>query len=585
MNLPDYDLDNIDSDTLATVEAMFAAALRERHPEYKILPGTALYSLLVRPLAAGHAATFKVIADYVKGRSLRAVQSTYEQGETVPDEIIEGIASNFGTELLSGNRAVGAIEVHVSRDINMSFSASTISFTSPNSQLTFVPSKQVFVGATTSSASIDDEGAVATKLVRSDTMTGTEYVFTLDVVATTDGCVDTIPAGSTISVAGTVPNLLRASAASDFHDGADDETVSELLSRLLAGTAPAFPSNQPSFDKILSDNGVTYVDCRACGASSGVMLRDNILVSGVWEHTSGLIDLYVRTATVVPIKTVEIVFTSNIAAHDASSPLVIDFDGAAENFKRFVQIAGFYEVTGCTNTGFTVEDVSYGVLDTDDEDSGRITAPPGEVTPVYGGQFPESETAFSAYRTCSVSLSNPAITASDTEPYTVKLQFAVPASTMNIQKLFSNEALAPAAGDIMVKAPVPVFVTAAVNIEYTAGVDIGSDEFIANLDSNICKAVNSIALGARTLSAAIVLPAINMALGNKGYVVDYPSFMGRIVTPSGDVRILPRDISLSIPSDLAMNRNNTAFFMTPGTFNAAGKYSPVNSYNFVEAGL
>ncbi len=140
--------------------------------------------------------------------------------------------------------------------------------------------------------------------------------------------------------------------------------------------------------------------------------------------------------------------------------------------------------------------------------------------------------------------------------------------------------MAPAAGDIMVRAPVPIIVTAAINIAYKPGADVVSDAFIASLDTYICDAVNKVKLGTKVLSAAVVMPAVVSVLGDSGYVTEYPTFMGRLISPYGGNIILPKDIALRVPDTDVINQFNTSFFMPYGDYDTNGHYCPNNVYNF-----
>jgi hypothetical protein len=221
---------------------------------------------------------------------------------------------------------------------------------------------------------------------------------------------------------------------------------------------------------------------------------------------------------------------------------------------------GFYEVRkvlfpgeAASDPGFLVSLDQRGVDMTGSGWHPDIPIPPGGGVPVEG--------VYSAYQTGTFQFQDTVTDASSLTPgVSTKAYAAVVTAMPNIgtaQVFWNSSAHRPRMGDILVKAPIPCFVSVA----FSAHVPVGTTVDTGALVAAVSTAINKTGFPG-SLSASLIGQAVHNANPAITYISNF-ALSGRLRFPDGTINLLVSDVLLTIPSVPAkMTTGNTVAFLT-----------------------
>lgn len=187
--------------------------------------------------------------------------------------IVDAIASKFFVYRIKGSKVSGPVQLTMAERVNVSIPTGTL-FTTPKGK-SFQVTRDYFYAA----AQLSDNGAggfTVPNITVQAVQAGTDYKISKGEI-------------STINIA--PPALLSVTNPQDFTGGADEETNSQLLARLIDGYSTRGMDSQPGIQYKLLTNQASLVEKVAViGAGDPEMVRDRIFSvteAGAMPYVSG----------------------------------------------------------------------------------------------------------------------------------------------------------------------------------------------------------------------------------------------------------------------------------------------------------
>lgn len=506
------------------------------HPELDTALG-GLTNLLLLPSAEHAAANQLDITRYINSSSLKALQANPELAD---DEIVDVLLSNSGLVRRSGTFSYGTLVVVVSKRLPLTIQAGS-KFTAGG--YTFVTENTYSVK--TSSANIDsatDQVLVA----RSDG----NYRFSIPVIAEVAGSGTALKRGTIAESVSVIANLVTIYVETDFTSGEDAETNTELAARQAEGLAAKTPGNRVECAAFLRDSVYSsYAALSVIGAGDSEMLRD--------KHTifpgsfGGRTDWYVRTSN--NLQSTKLIKTCVLVEKTSDGygiwQCVLDRDDAP----------AFYDIVAIQLPTATDLAGSYTILE--DIRDNDLTAIEGELKPDIADSL---ESAFTRYQTAVIRFK-------DTDTLTASLSELTSTATYvihvrgfgdiaGIQSLLSSRHYRGLFGDILVKAPVPCFVSLGFTLFGAADAE---QPDVTALKSALVRYINSTQFTGRLFASDLTKVVYDNV--PSGISVSNIDMIGRLLAPDGTHQVLHSAAVLEIPfrPAIMVSSRTTAFICTP----------------------
>jgi hypothetical protein len=488
---------------------------------------------------------------YLSARSLQQI----EADPTLADDgVTDDVLSNFRVTRQAGDQATGEVTIVVSSDLTVTISSGAL-FEADGQQFA---ADSVFT-AKSEAAQINTD----TDRLLQEQADG-NFFFTINVTAVDIG-VDSILAKDTALVPlAPPPNFVRAFATNDFVDGKDVETNTQLIQRLQEGIACKAPSNRTNMKAMLrelSDEAyVGVLHSSLTGFGDEEQLRDQ---HTIWPGSlGGRVDWWIRTqerllrvsltkeATLIQIGTRAEIFADCAATDPGGSDIV----GVWQFSLGRDEAPGFYEVRSVKPTG---SDNLVGTFEILEDVRGLdLTG---------GGFVPDIETveegAYSRYQTTAIKFVD------DSKDYTSLVvgaldnyaaEVAMMPSIGAIQDDLNDRDIRSYGADVLVKAPVPVFMGLSFTI---AKQNNQPDPDTDAIKSALVQEVNNISFIGR-LYASQLHDIIHGFLGNTTSVGRIDMF-GRLRYPDG-TKAFVRDfeaIKIDGPADRMVSAKTAQFYL------------------------
>ena len=495
-----------------------AAMVQASHEELDVSFG-GLTNLLLLPSAEHAAANQTDVARYVASGSLKAIS---DNPELADEEIVDAVLSNSGLTRRTGAAAHGNVVIVTSKRAAVTvpsgavFSGGGFNFTTERAY-----------SAKTSSANID---AATDQLLtlRSDG----NYGFTVPVVATDLGVAPTLRRGAVLETEAAIANLVTVYAESDFTGGEDAETNAELIARQAEGLAARTPGNRIGCAAFLRDSVyANFTALSIIGAGDAEMLRDRhtIFPGGFGGRT----DWYVRTAADAPV--ISLVKSCVLIEKTPDGKGIWQFNLDRDD------LPGFYDVAAVRPSGDESFIGSYEITaDLRDHD---LTAIEGELLPDIDAAV---EAVFSRFQTAVVRFKDSDTVTTDLTIMSSVRDYAVLVRGLpnlaGVQSLLASRANRGLFGDILVKAPIPCFVSLGFTL---LGPPDAEQPDLAALKLALVAKINNMQFTGR-LFASDLTKVIFEHLPD-GVSVGAVDMLGRILKPNGDQKFLRDTEVLEIP--------------------------------------
>jgi len=262
------------------------AAIGEDNPDLDVSRRGSVYDILAYYHAVLNAQLLTNVNDYLDARSL-LVLSQSTNPDLADPALVDDVVSNFGVTRQPGAAAAGSVAIVVSSSSTLTLPAGA-QFQAGG--LTFI-TDQVYT-AKVDPTQIHGPGD---RLLTPLAAPGGQWRFTVNVVATAVGAAGNLPASTVLTPVVPPANFVRSYAAGSFGGGVDTETNTQLLNRLAEGVACKAPSNRVNFAALLRNTPAfsAFVAQSVVGAGDVEQLRDKHSILPL--SLGGKVDWYVRT--------------------------------------------------------------------------------------------------------------------------------------------------------------------------------------------------------------------------------------------------------------------------------------------------
>ena len=358
------------------------------------------------------------------------------------DSQVDAVLSNFRIERKPGQAATGRVVIVLSALVPSNIPAATRFSAQGRDFVTEV----AFAGRTSQASVATDQD----RLIR-PVGDGT-YAYVIDVVAAEAGSAGMLRRGTRMEPQTLIPNMLFAYSESDFTGGLNAETNAELVARLqqgLAGrdvsnrdTIAALVRNTEAFERVLALATVGYGD------------PEQRRYHGLFPvATGGRVDVYARTQELP--QTIRLEKTAVLVDQVAGGgvwQVPVGRDDAP----------GYYDFPRIVRSGADETTAGYEVT----EDARTVDLTPFGTDDFLPDVVGPEEGAYSRYQAGTVRFldpgTDPALAVGSTAAYVVFAR-AVP-QIADLQDFLSGRGVRPAAGDVLVRAPVPCDVRLSVTV-------------------------------------------------------------------------------------------------------------------------
>lgn len=528
------DLTMLNQADVDLVESRLVQLLKELDPTVDLSTGV-VRRLVVHLKAVLDTAAEKNIRTLEQSGSLKAII----QNPDIADEAtVDRVLSNYRIVRSPGARATGSITVVIDQFVP-----------------TVIPEGSIF--------SINNIRFVATASygVRTDPSLVTtpqdvllvpvgvnQWGFTIPLTASDVGAAGNVPFGSTVVPAETIPNFVKAYAATDFTGGRDPETNQQLLDKLKTGlavrawtnriSAQAMITNQPAFAGVGAFSIIGFGDAE--------MLRD---AHSIWPgHLGGRSDLYCRTAPLY--QTMAVTLPASLVAK--AGPLGTWQIGIGRD-----DIPAYYLIDKVLLPDQNLTDPGFPLIsEIRTIDLTGYTDFQVDITDLIEGVYTRYQAAVVQFQDTVTDVS--ALPLATTRDYVVVARVMPLIAPM--QDFVNGRDVRPPMGDVLVKAPIPCFCTASFTLNVATGNVVDTDK----VRNDVATAVNALGFTGQ-LASSFIDQTLHQTV--HGLVtVSAMSLAGTIRRPDGTSVVLgPSSVSLVVPNSPAfMTTGRTVvFFLKP----------------------
>jgi hypothetical protein len=518
-------INDLSADLVQQNEAFLVQFLQDQYPSLDLTEGRVLRNLLIRPAAIFHTLNDTNIDQLRQSMSLQAIEAN---PTIATEETVDAVLSNYRVARDPGAPAAGQLVI-VIRDLIATTINAGMVFISEGLQFTNLGP---FVGVTTQGVIIDDTNRLITK------RTDGYYSFVIDVVASDVGPQYELRRNTRLTTTGTISNLIDIYALDDFTGGRSKESNQDLIDRFKLGIAPPVFSGRTQIETLMRQTVVGLGAVSIIGFGDTEMQRDRHNLFAI--STGGKADIYAQTAA----NPAEIILNKQAVLVDAENgiwQISIGRDDAP----------GFYKVIAILPPNSSLADSSYQIvsevrgLDLTPEDS--------YFTPEI---FNLTEGAYSRYQTSVIRFVDTTPIGPDTSssssssgPISILRSYSVRLLAMpyirDLQNLANGRAARNPQADYLVRAPIPVFCTVDMTINYMFDSDTPD---VSEVKQALATRVSSLGFDMGQLPASVVFDAVQGVIAPRGTMTISPlDMMGIMRKPTGELIQLRSSNALIVP--------------------------------------
>lgn len=532
-------LDQLDAQLVADLQAEFVQLVNERHPEVDLSLG--VFNDLIAHFSGGISGAINQykINQYLKARSLEDINNDPALAD---DALVDLVLSNYLIERKTGAPATGEITIVVAADSPIVLSNQAL-FNSSGAAF-YLPAAYIALPSTsTSLLSLNER--------RLTPIGDGTYAFTVPAIATTNGAVGNVQRGSTMTPQAPPDQFIKAYAATDFIGGTDVETNADLLTRLQNGIAAKVMQGRSNIIALLSEQpqftGVLHYQVIGYGNAEMQRNQHTILPVGL----PGYVDIYPRS-TAFPQRVVVTKTATYVGLSGANT--VWQFSLSRDD------APGFYEVDQVVakgadptaDSGYELQSTLRGI---------DLTAESGQLVPDIINAV---EGAFTRFQTAVVRFINTDVPATGLTVNTSTRQFDVYVTAIptirDVQAFCSSRDTRNIAGDVLVRAPIPCFLTVNCEVQQASGAPALD---LAAIRIAIAERVNSLVFPGQ-LHTSTIASIVHSYLNTRQALGPIELF-GRILLPDGTETYTRSTSVLTLPDryDVMATGNTIAFYLDP----------------------
>jgi hypothetical protein len=524
-------LSELSTTSVEQIRETLAQLLQEANPALDLKRGV-LHDLLLHYSSLLAAGTQENIDKLRRSSSLLEIEADPTLAD---DDVVDAVLSNYRVTRQTGQKATGSVTIVVSALATTTVENGAV-FTANGKEYR---SNASYVARTTSGSTQSATDKVLTSLGD-----GT-YAFTITVTAAEVGSASQLTKNTLLIPSSAIVNFVKAYATSDFADGTDTETNAEMLSRLQTGIACkalsnrvnmlALLQNEPAFSGIVASSIIGYGDAE--------MIRDQHSLFPV--SYGGRADWYLRTQAL----------PQQVALTKTAALVSVTPDGVGTwQFSISRDDApGFYDITAIQPP--SLSEITGGFEITYDVRGADLAPLANELTPDIEDPI---EGVYSRYQTAIIRFVDTLTDASSlalwaTQDYSVTVRY-MPLLD-DIQSFVNSREYRNYAGDVLIKAAIPCFVSLSFSLEGYAGEALPDPEAIKD---DLVDHVNSLGFCGRLYASELADRIHNFLSGR--VAVSKIDMFGQIRKPDNTVENLRSTEVLTIPylpDDMVSSRTVT----------------------------
>jgi hypothetical protein len=536
------DLTTLDETAVTEAHSYIAQKIGEYAPTIETKRGV-LHDVLFHLEAVLQTAQDSYADKLRKSGSLLAIS---ENPADATDAIVDQIASNFRATRFAGDYAAGSAVIVISQFLPSS--VTTANFFSANGQ-TFAPTETFF--GRINSAQVVNASDRLIKPVGDGT-----YYYTVNFKASAVGAAGNLKRNSKLVPSTPIPYFVTAYAEGSFSNGSDYESNADFVKRLQEGISSKNVSNRLTINAAIRDQAA-FASVLAV-SSVGYGDPEQIRYHSIFPTASGnRLDVYVRAQSVPKVtklnKTATLIGRENGGGLWQVSILKTD-------------APGFYNVDKIIKADVVDSDSQTGFEIVNDIRSFDLS---NEATSFIPDIINASEAAYSPFQTSIIRFIDTSTSESLEVGATASYSLFCRGMSLirDIHDFLSGRDVRPAAGDVLVKAPVPCdlklsfviykkITDAAVDtasIQTALADTVNKLEFTGRLAaSTLHSVIHGYLTAGQTVSSIEMFGAIRKPDGNTIYVRDFdileiPMLPSEMVSPKTTVFILdPADVGVSV---------------------------------------
>jgi len=528
-NLAELDVDQANQKLL-----FLRQMITEELPDLQVTHGV-VNDLILNPAALLAAARDEDIDRARRANSLAAIE---EDPSLADDEYVDALMSTYyKISRQIGTTASGTITIVIGELLTTAIPSGAI-FTSGTQQFqTTIP----YVAVTDPANATAENDRVLAE--RADG----NYSFSIDLVAVEPGLSGMLKRGTALTASFGIRNLVTIFVASDFSGGTETETNAQLLTRLPEGIASRTLTGSTNIAGVIRDAYPNTQAISTLGYGDSEMIRDRHSILPI--SLGGRVDCYVQTAE-LPL--------DNLITKEAT--LIAKYGGIGTWQTSFTrdEYAGFYDIVRIAPE--TAVETAGSLQLVSDIRSFNAAGLLGLLTPDIETA---AEAAYSRYQTATVVFydnvtDHSTLTVGDTADYSITVR-GMP-YIAGVQALLAARDIRNAAGDVLVKAPIPCFTRLSFILEAKPGATLPD---YTEIQQNLARYVNSLGFVGR-LSASALTAIIYESLPSS-ITVSAIDMFGQIRRPAGTFKTLRSTETLVVPDepDALVTSRTVLFYLDP----------------------
>lgn len=526
-------LSELDPADVQVVLQRIRTQLQELNPTLDLQRGV-FHDQLLYHRAVLETALRQTLERYQSARSLQQIESNPELADP---GVVDEVLSNWGVRRKVGTKATGSVAIELNANRSVVIPAGTVL---EADGLRYI-ARQTYISRTLEAQVVIDTDRLMTQLSNGN------WMFTIEVEADNVGSNYMIPAGRLIVPDRPVSNYVTSYAASSFTDGTSTETNSELLNRLQYGLAAKTLSNRSTMQAyILSLEQFQAVTHQSIvGFGDAEMLRDKHTIMPI--AFGGRVDWYIRSQAKLNCTSARVSAVC-VAVNDADSTW--QFSLPRDAYPGLYEIKNIRrEADSQLNSGFEI------VSDVRGTDLTKLDVVP-DIAHAMEGVYTAYQTVTVQFRDTATPLGTIAV---GQVAYYVCDVVGLP-SIASLQNEVSAASYRHCASDILIKAPVPCFVSVSFVINKAAA-DPAPD--VAAIKAAVAEIVNGTDFIGRVDGSRIV-ETVHAFIRNSASVTQL-ELLGRIRRPDGVTEYVRSSDALLVPYRPArmVSEKTVQFFCDP----------------------
>jgi hypothetical protein len=526
----------LDADRLAALKELLLTVLQTYQPDIDLRRGT-IHDLVLHPRALLTAQNEQAVLDALNSGSLSELIA--DPASAAP-AAVDRTLGNYRLQRRAATLATGVVAIVVDRLTPVIVASGSV----------FTISGVEFVTDRVYAARTDESSVVAANDRLLTLTSSNDYLFTVTVVARVAAAAGNVRRGATATPANEPLGFVRAYADTDFSGGADAETNAELLARQQAGLAVRAWSNRPAIEAVMRDYTITTTTDNTDGTTTTTLtqpfagLKAMSLVGmgdaeqlrdkhTLWPIATGSrADLYVRT---------EATYQTLRVRKTATLVTKVGAVGTWQLGLARADAPGYYEITKI-------------LLTTDDQEaSGFAVAVETRSRDMSGsGWLPDVaadvESVYTRYQAATVQFADTTTNATGLTVGVAQQDYDVVLRIMpliaDLQDFWTDVNRRPPAGDILIKAAVPCFVSVAVTLNVRRGTTVDT----AAVQAAVAVAINALSFTG-SLPASLLNQTLHNLLGAALLSTAGMTLNGRLLRPDGTTASLTSATVLTVPDE------------------------------------